>query len=42
MGIAAHSVDHLLSLSFFYLYFYSFHFGFKSGIRHLIAPVSVR
>ena len=40
--IAAHSVGHLFLLSFVYLYFlFISHFGFKSGIRLLIAPVHV-
>ena len=38
----AHSVGHLSSLSFVYLYFlFISQFGFKSGIWLLIAPVSV-
>ena len=40
--IAARLVGHLFSLSFVYLlYLFISRFGFKSGIRLLIAPVPV-
>ena len=40
--IAAHSVGHLFSLSFVYLYYLVIsRFGFMSGIWLLIAPVPV-
>ena len=40
--IAARSVGHIFPLSFVYLYFlFISHFGFKSGIWLLIAPVPV-
>ena len=40
--IAAHSVGHIFSLSFVYLYFsFISHFGFKTGIWLLIAQIPV-
>ena len=37
--IAAHSVDHMFSLYFDYLYFFIFQFGFEGWIWVLIASV---
>ena len=40
--IAARLIGHVFSLSFVYLYFlFISHFGYKSGIKILIAPVPV-
>ena len=42
LEIAASLVGHVFSLSFVYLYFlFISHFGYKSGIKTLIAPVPV-
>ena len=41
LEIAVHSVGYMLSLAFFCLYFCISHFGFKSRIWLLIAPVHV-